>query len=219
MAIYHLTAKIGSRTNGQCARAKAQYVLRLGPYAHEPDALAFARSGNLPAFAAGDPVAYFDAADLYERANGRLFKEVEVALPVELAPDEQRDLLDAFVPVLLAGEPLPTRLVNDIYEQKTIERVFDLYGPSESTTYSTFALRRAMAPATIGRPISNTQVYLLDSQMHPASVGVIGQLYIGGDGLARCYLKRPELTGEKWVPNPFSASPGEPSRRGLISSR
>jgi hypothetical protein len=103
-------AKIGSRTNGQCARAKAQYVLRLGPYAHEPDALAFARSGNLPAFAAGDPVAYFDAADLYERANGRLFKEVEVALPVELAPDEQRDLLDAFVPVLLAGEPLPYTL-------------------------------------------------------------------------------------------------------------
>jgi acyl-coenzyme A synthetase/AMP-(fatty) acid ligase/aryl carrier-like protein len=111
--------------------------------------------------------------------------------------------------VNLAGEPLPTRLVNDIYEQKTIERVFDLYGPSESTTYSTFALRRALAPATIGRPISNTQVYLLDSQMHPVPVGVIGQLYIGGDGLARCYLKRPELTGEKWVPNPFSASPGE----------
>ena len=111
--------------------------------------------------------------------------------------------------VNLAGEPLPTRLVNDIYEQKTIERVFDLYGPSESTTYSTFALRRAMAPATIGRPISNTQVYLLDSQMHPAPVGVSGQLYIGGDGLARCYLERPELTGEKWVPNPFSESPGE----------
>jgi non-ribosomal peptide synthetase component F len=111
--------------------------------------------------------------------------------------------------VNLAGEPLPTRLVNDIYEQKTIERVFDLYGPSESTTYSTFALRRAKAPATIGRPISNTQVYLLDSQMHPAPVGVSGQLYIGGEGLGRCYLDRPELTGEKWVPNPFSESPGE----------
>ncbi|HKQ04408.1 MAG TPA: amino acid adenylation domain-containing protein, partial [Blastocatellia bacterium] len=110
--------------------------------------------------------------------------------------------------VNLAGEPLQPRLVNDIYAQKTIKRVFDLYGPSEDATYSTCALRRVMGPATIGRPISNTQVYLLDSHMHPVPMGVIGQLYIGGDGLARCYHQRPELTAEKWIPNPFSASPG-----------
>ncbi|MCI0656213.1 MAG: AMP-binding protein, partial [Acidobacteria bacterium] len=110
--------------------------------------------------------------------------------------------------VNLAGEPLQTRLVNEIYRQETVERVLDLYGPSEDTTYSTFALRKAEAPATIGRPIANTQAYLLDPHLHPVPVGGIGQLYLGGDGLARCYLGRPELTAERWIPNPFSERPG-----------
>ena len=110
--------------------------------------------------------------------------------------------------VNLAGEPLQTRLVTEIYQQETIERVLDLYGPSEDTTYSTFALRKADGPATIGRPIANTQAYLLDPRLHPVPAGGIGQLYLGGDGLARCYLRRPELTAEKWIPNPFSEKPG-----------
>src|SRR5262249_42933653 len=109
----------------------------------------------------------------------------------------------------LAGEPLQTQLVKKIYRQETIERVFDLYGPSEDTTYSTFALREAAGPATIGRPIAETQVYMLDPHFHLAPIGVIGQLHIGGAGLARCYLQRPELTADKFVPNPFSQGPGE----------
>jgi len=110
--------------------------------------------------------------------------------------------------VNLAGESLRTQLVKDVYQQKTIENVFDLYGPTESATYSTVALRSAEGPATIGHPIANTQVYLLDPHLNPAPVGVIGQLYIGGDGLARCYLRRPELTAEKFIPNPFRREPG-----------
>src|SRR6185437_15813791 len=90
--------------------------------------------------------------------------------------------------VNLAGEPLPQSLVQQLYEQKTIERVYDLYGPSEDTTYSTFALRSATQPATIGRPISNTQIYLLDSSLQPVPIGVPGELYIGGDGVTRGYL-------------------------------
>jgi amino acid adenylation domain-containing protein len=115
--------------------------------------------------------------------------------------------------VNLAGEPLQTRLVNEIYRQPTIERVYDLYGPSEDTTYSTFALRVAEKPATIGRPIANTQAYLLDAHLHPVPVGAIGQLYLGGDGLARGYLRRPELTAEKWIPNPFSRDPRDAGAR------
>ncbi|MGE0127962.1 MAG: amino acid adenylation domain-containing protein [Blastocatellales bacterium] len=113
------------------------------------------------------------------------------------------------VTVNLAGEPLQTRLVNEIYRQETIRRVFDLYGPSEDTTYSTFALRSAEGPATIGRPIANSQVYLLDRHLHPVPAGLIGELYIGGDGLARGYLNRPDLTAERWIPNPFSGTAGE----------
>jgi amino acid adenylation domain-containing protein len=110
--------------------------------------------------------------------------------------------------VNLAGEPLPTRLVKQIYQQETVERVFDLYGPSEDTTYSTSALRRSEGPATIGRPIANTQMYLLDGHLQPTPLGVAGELYISGEGLARGYLNRPELTAEKFIPHPFSEKPG-----------
>ena len=102
--------------------------------------------------------------------------------------------------VNLAGEPLSTTLVEQLYQRGTIERVYDLYGPSEDTTYSTFALRRSPGPATIGRPIANTQVYLLDSQLNPVPVGVVGEVYIGGEGLARGYWNNPESTAADLFP-------------------
>ena len=110
--------------------------------------------------------------------------------------------------VNLAGEPLRTPLVKQIYEQMKADRVFDLYGPSEDTTYSTFALRAAGGPATIGRPIANKQIYLLDSHLQPVPVGISGELHIGGDGLARGYVNRPDLTAEKFIPDPFSDESG-----------
>ncbi|HEX2569781.1 MAG TPA: non-ribosomal peptide synthase/polyketide synthase [Polyangia bacterium] len=113
--------------------------------------------------------------------------------------------------VNLAGEPLPTTLVQEIYGQPGIERVYDLYGPSETTTYSTWALRRPDGPATIGRPIAGTRVYVLDAQGQPVPAGVPGELYIGGAGVARGYLGRPELTADRFVPDPFAGSAGGPS--------
>ncbi len=114
---------------------------------------------------------------------------------------------ESVVTVNLAGEPLSTDLVGAIYRRTCARRVYDLYGPTEDTTYSTYTLRLPDAPATIGRPISNTQVYILDERREPVPVGVAGELYIGGDGLARGYLNRPELTAEKFLANPF-AEPG-----------
>ena len=110
--------------------------------------------------------------------------------------------------VNLAGEPLSNTLAQQIYQQDTIERVFNLYGPSETTTYSTSTLvERGGRELSIGRPIANTQVYILDSHLHPVPIGIVGELYIGGDGLARGYLNRPELTAERFIPNPFSQEP------------
>ncbi|MEI6340191.1 MAG: amino acid adenylation domain-containing protein, partial [Verrucomicrobiota bacterium] len=110
--------------------------------------------------------------------------------------------------VNLAGEPLARALVRQIYQHPGVQKVYDLYGPTEDTTYSTAALRRPDGPDTIGRPIANRQLYILDAQRQPVSVGAGGEIYLGGDGLARGYLNRPELTAEKFVPHPFSHEPG-----------
>ncbi len=111
--------------------------------------------------------------------------------------------------VNLAGEPLQNQLVQQIYQQDNIQQVFNLYGPSEDTTYSTFAAiaKGTNTPPPIGRPIANTQVYILNQNLQPVPIGVPGELHISGAGLAREYLNRPELTQERFIPNPFSDDP------------
>jgi len=105
--------------------------------------------------------------------------------------------------VNLAGEPLSTALVNSIYELGMVERVNDLYGPSEDTTYSTWTLRRANALPTIGRPIYNTQAYVLDPYGEPVPTGVPGELFLAGSGVTRGYRNRADLTADRYVVNPF----------------
>jgi amino acid adenylation domain-containing protein len=98
------------------------------------------------------------------------------------------------------AEALPFELVNH-------------YGPTEGTVVTTWAPVTNGAATVglppIGRPIANTQVYLLDAHGQPAPIGTPGELYIGGDGLARGYLHRPELTAERFLPDPFSQKPGQ----------
>ncbi len=103
----------------------------------------------------------------------------------------------------LAGELLPQALVDELYAMPNVEHVYDLYGPSEDTTYSTYARRLPGGIQNIGRPIANTQAYVLDSYLNRQPVGAIGELYLGGLGLARGYLHQPRLTAEKFIANPF----------------
>ncbi|HPU55900.1 MAG TPA: amino acid adenylation domain-containing protein, partial [Verrucomicrobiota bacterium] len=103
----------------------------------------------------------------------------------------------------LAGEPLSTELVNQIHAETQVRKVYDLYGPTETTTYSTGALRQPGQPATIGRPLANERVYLLDRHGQPVPIGVPGEIHIGGAKVARGYWKRPDLTAERFVPDPF----------------
>ncbi|HEY0082166.1 MAG TPA: amino acid adenylation domain-containing protein, partial [Pyrinomonadaceae bacterium] len=111
--------------------------------------------------------------------------------------------------VNLAGEALQRELVERVYGQGGVERVMNLYGPTEDTTYSTGTLvERGGGMVSIGRPIANTRAYVLDRQMRVVPVGVAGEIYLGGEGLARGYLGRPELTAERFVPHPFSTEPG-----------
>jgi amino acid adenylation domain-containing protein len=110
--------------------------------------------------------------------------------------------------VSLGGELSSTALVQQIYAGTSVKHVYDLYGPSEATVCSTVALRTPEGPQTIGRPISNTQIYILDGNLNPVPVGVSGELHIGGKGLARGYLNRPALTAEKFIPSRFCLEPG-----------
>ncbi|HKV10892.1 MAG TPA: non-ribosomal peptide synthetase, partial [Thermoanaerobaculia bacterium] len=112
--------------------------------------------------------------------------------------------------VNLAGEPLRRDLAARLYAFPGIEEVHDLYGPSEDTTYSTGALveREDGREPAIGRPLPNTRAYVLDAGFRPVSSGAPGELWIGGAGLARGYLGRPDLTADRFRPDPFGPSPG-----------
>ncbi|MBW8879564.1 MAG: amino acid adenylation domain-containing protein, partial [Acidobacteria bacterium] len=118
--------------------------------------------------------------------------------------------------VNLAGEPLKRSLVEGLHTSSPALRVLDLYGPSEATTYSTWALapRGDRREPAIGRPIAGTRAVLLGRSGELVPAGVPGELFLGGSGLSRGYLDRPELTAERFVPDPFpGAEGGEPGGR------
>ncbi|WP_434711740.1 non-ribosomal peptide synthase/polyketide synthase [Pseudomonas sp. D3-27] len=109
----------------------------------------------------------------------------------------------------LAGEPLKQSLVDALYPTPLtcgIEHVYDLYGPSEDTTYSTWTRRTQGGTANIGRPLKHTASYLLDANLQPVPQGVSAELYLSGAGITRGYLGRAAMTAEKYVPNPFSTT-------------
>jgi amino acid adenylation domain-containing protein/thioester reductase-like protein len=116
----------------------------------------------------------------------------------------------------LAGEPLQNIIVQKLYELDHIKQVFNLYGPSEDTTYSTVALieKGSVDTPPIGIPLPGTEIYLIEEparrqndQLKLSPPAVPGEIYIGGDGLARGYMNRLELTTEKFIPNPFKQDP------------
>lgn len=110
MAIYHLNVSIGSRGGGQSAAAKSDYIEREGKYAKGAEEVAYVEHGHMPEFSAKSPRQYWEAADLYERENGRLFRQVEFALPVEFTLEEQIALAHDFAQHLTAAEKMPYTL-------------------------------------------------------------------------------------------------------------
>lgn len=105
----------------------------------------------------------------------------------------------------LAGEPLPRRLADEIFKANPDLALFNLYGPTETTVYSTYSRvsnSDQRSPA-IGKPLWNTQVYVLGPHGGLLPKGATGELYIGGAGVSRGYLDRPDLTRERFIPNPY----------------
>ncbi len=140
-------------------------------------------------------------------ALARLIREARVTV-MQATPVTWRLLLEfgwegmPELKILCGGEALPRELADRLLTKGA--EVWNLYGPTETTIWSTVHRvdsRHGSVP--IGKPIANTQVYVLDGHFHLVPKGVPGELYIGGDGLAKGYLRRPELTTERFVPHPF----------------
>jgi len=125
-----------------------------------------------------------------------------------------RAVPDSVAVVNLAGEALPRSLVQEVYAAARVRKLYNLYGPTEDTTYSTYTLVRNGEPVTIGRPVANTQAYVLDGYANPAPIGVPGELFLAGEGLARGYFGRPDLTAERFVPHAFGSATQRMYRTG-----
>ncbi|MDZ8080625.1 MAG: amino acid adenylation domain-containing protein [Nostoc sp. DcaGUA01] len=120
---------------------------------------------------------------------------VLAVLPTESLPELQT--------IISAGESCSEDIVKRWWSSS--RRFFNAYGPTEATVWSTVAeIKSVSEKPPIGRPIANTEIYILDKYLQPVPIGILGELYIGGDGLARGYLNSPELTTKKFIPNPFN---------------
>jgi surfactin family lipopeptide synthetase A len=130
------------------------------------------------------------------------------ATVMQATPATWRMLLDAGwtgdprLRILIGGEAVSRKLADQLLDRSA--SVWNVYGPTETTIWSTLCQLQADTAVTIGRPIGNTQIFILDKMREPVPVGVAGELHIGGDGLALGYLKRPELTAEKFIAHPFN---------------
>ena len=114
--------------------------------------------------------------------------------------------------VVTSGESLPMELANLFKDALPHATLLNLYGNTEDAadvTYADLTHRRASDPVLIGKPIANRSAYVLDDHMQPCAIGAIGELYVGGVGLARGYVNRSDLTAEKFVPDPFSRGGGK----------
>jgi amino acid adenylation domain-containing protein len=154
-------------------------------------------------------------ASRQEAASGKLLRrliEKRAATVMQATPSTWRMLIDAgwmggpTFKALIGGEALPPDLADQL-RSRTGE-LWNMYGPTETTVWSTCWRVEPDVAISIGRPIANTQVHVLDPHGQPCPIGVAGEIFIGGDGIALGYLNRPELTAERFLPDPFHAAPG-----------
>ncbi|MEH2407387.1 MAG: non-ribosomal peptide synthetase [Nostoc sp.] len=127
-----------------------------------------------------------------------------------LIVDEKIDALKSLRQLLAGGDVLSVPHVQKFLQTVENCQLINGYGPTENTTFTCYhpitAPLQAGVSIPIGRPIANTQVYILDNNLQPVSIGEVGELYIGGDGLARDYLNRPDLTAEKFIYHSFDSN-------------
>jgi amino acid adenylation domain-containing protein len=131
----------------------------------------------------------------------------------QLLVDHCMEDLKGIGQLLVGGDVVSVAAAQRYLQGNPEGTLIDGYGPTENTTFTCcWRMRKGMeigSSVPIGTPVSNTEVYIVDRNFDPVPVGVLGELYTGGDGLSRGYVGRPDLTAEKFVPNPFSDTGGE----------
>ena len=150
------------------------------------------------------------AANVLELENRPLDVTLVATVPSAMrALVESNHVPSAVRAVVLGGELLKKSLVEKIFATTQVENVCNIYGPTETTTNSTWMETKRGEPygQHIGRPVANTQVYILDPRMEPVPIGVVGEIYIAGAGVTRGYLNRPQLTAERFLKDPFAGKP------------
>ncbi|HLL48029.1 MAG TPA: amino acid adenylation domain-containing protein, partial [Longimicrobiaceae bacterium] len=161
----------------------------------------------LPEETVTDPAALLDAISTHERASFGGVPSLWSAM-LELVRSGEAAKPEGLKAVLLGGEALSPELAERTFAAFPDVALWNHYGPTEATVNTTVARVRPGEPVTIGRPVGNVRVYLLDASGAPVPVGVPGELYVGGAGVSRGYLGRPELTADRFVPDPFAGEPG-----------
>ena len=153
--------------------------------------------------------------DEFAADGERVMKAIAATHPtvIQAAPAVWRIVIasgwrgDPKLRIISGGEALTRTLADQLLDR--VGAVFNAYGPTETTIWSTIhRVGRGSGPAPIGHPIANTQVYVLDAARQPLPAGAFGELYIGGEGVARGYIGRPELTAERFVADPFASDAG-----------
>jgi non-ribosomal peptide synthetase component F len=127
--------------------------------------------------------------------------------------EEARGAFERVREVLFGGEQVDPDRVRELALRREADRVLHVYGPTECTTFSSWHEVKEVGTEArtvpIGRSLANGSCYVLDGSGEPTPVGAVGELYIGGEGVARGYLGRPEQTAERFVPHPYSKDGGE----------
>ncbi|GCE07387.1 non-ribosomal peptide synthetase [Dictyobacter aurantiacus] len=155
---------------------------------------------------------------LQPRALARALREHEIsilflttALGIQVAQQEP-DAFNSLRFLMLGGEAIDARAVRTALQDGAARRLLNMYGPTECTTFALFYhvddVAEGDVTIPIGRPIGNTRAYVLDAHQQLVPPGVVGELYLGGEGLARGYLNQPALTAERFVPDPWSGQDG-----------
>ena len=139
---------------------------------------------------------------LIKKNDGNLIQMTPSRMQILLDNIEDMPNLSNIKYVTLAGEALPLKLRDQLIKLG-VKKVYNGYGPSETTVFSSFTDVSYVKEISIGKPIGNTQMYILDKNFNPVPVGIEGELYISGDGVGKGYLNRDDLTSERYLKNPF----------------